>query len=729
MTRRGMMAVLLLLAFPGAPAHASGDSLATAPSEPPRAPKRPVVDTYWGTKVEDDYQYLEKVSDPDVQTWADRQNARTRAWLDGRPEREAILERVVQLTHSDSPEYYGLSYHRGHYFAMKQQPPKEQPFVVLLPTLVDTKAERVVVDPNAIDPTGGTSIDWFAPSLDGSYVAVSLSKGGSEDGTLHVYEAATGRALEDVIPGVNNGTAGGSAAWNADGTGFYYTRCPRPGERPTEDLPFYQQIWFHRLGTPTSADTYVLGREFPKIAEIDLSTSEDGSAILAQVSNGDGGEYEYWVRRGEDPWVRVARFEDKCVEAQLGPDHAIYFVSRADAPRKKILRLPPGGTDVARATVVVPETDATIETFTSTPNRIYVIEMLGGPTQVREYDSRGKPRGVLALHEIATMSSLARASGDGVVVRAQSYTTPAAYYVHEAGGKGLKPTALAHHSRADFSDCEVRREFATADDGTKIPVNIILRKGARLDATAPTVLRAYGSYGISNSPYFSDSRRVWIEQGGIVAVANIRGGGEFGDEWHRAANLERKKVSMDDLAACARYLVRRGYTSRERLAIEGGSAGGLLVYGTMVHHPDLMSAVVAHVGYGDVLRAELSPNGEFNTTEFGTVKDERQFHGMLGYSPYHHVQDGRDYPSVMALTGMNDPRVEPWQSFKMVARLQATGSRSPVFLRVSRDSGHGIGTSLSEEDRQLADVYTFLFDQLRVKYHPIGTRGGAAPNP
>ncbi len=728
MNHRPTLAMILLFLLPGIPALA-GDSPAPAPSAPPQAPKRPVFDTYWGTHVEDDYQYLEKTSDPEVRTWADQQNAFTRSWLDGKPAHEAVLKRVVQLTHSESPDYSDLSFHRGTWFALKDQPPREQPFVVSLPGLGDTRGERVIVDPNAIDPSGGTSIDWFVPSLDGKLVAVSLSKGGSEEGTLHVYDVATGRALPDSIPYVNNGTAGGSAAWNADGTGLCYTRLPRPGERPASDLPFYQQIWFHRMGTPESADTYELGKEFPKIAEIELSTSEDGGTILARVSNGDGGDYEYWVRRGPAPWSRVARFEDRCLEAQLAPDGAVYFLSRADAPRRKVLRLAPGGADVSAATVVVPETEATIETFVPTRSLVYVIEMLGGPTQVRVYDLKGKPRELLALHDIASMSSVAPAADDAVVVRAQSYTTPPAYYLHEPGRKGLRPTALARRSAADYSDCEVRREMATADDGTRIPVNILLRRGTPLDGTAPTILEAYGSYGISSTPRFSDSRRAWIEQGGIVAVANIRGGGEFGEDWHRAANLEKKKVSMDDLAACARYLVQRGYTSRERLAIEGGSAGGLLVYGTMVHYPDLMRAVVAYVGYGDVLRTELSPNGEFNTTEFGTVKDEKQFRGMLAYSPYHHVVDGRQYPSVIALTGMNDPRVEPWQSFKMVARLEATGSRNPVLLRVSQDTGHGIGTSLSEEDRETADVYTFLFDQLRVKYRPVVARTGASPNP
>jgi prolyl oligopeptidase len=718
-------ALSLLIAAPGYPA-ASGDD---APAAPATAPKRPVTDTYWDAAVTDDYRYMERQDDPEVRAWAEAQNARTRAWLDAKPERKSILDRVVQLTHSDSPEYYYLSWRGGTYFAMKEQPPKEQPFLVALTTLWTTKSERVVVDPNAIDPEGNTSIDWYAPSVDGRYVAVSLSKFGTEEGTLYVYETATGRRLDDEVPGVNNGTAGGSATWNADGTGLWYTRLPRPGERPAEDLPFYQQIWFHRMGTPASADTYELGKEFPRIAEVALQTGDDGATILAQVSNGDGGDYEYWVRRGDAPWVRFARFEDEVVDAQIGPDRALYLLSRKGAPQRRVLRLAPGVDDLSKATVAVPEAEAAIESFTPTAGRIYVVEMLGGPNRVRVYGRGGKDLGVLAFEEIASTGPVLRTKGDVVVVRAQSYVTPPEYYTCTPPSMKPAPTALAHRSPADFRDCEVRREFAVAADGTKIPVNILLRRGTPQDGTAPAVLYAYGSYGMSSSPHFMASVRLWIEQGGVYAVANVRGGGEYGEPWHRAARLEKKKLSMDDLADCARHIVRRGYTSPERLALEGGSAGGLLVYGAMVHHPEVAGAVVAHVGYGDVLRTELSPNGEFNVTEFGTVKDSTQFRGMLDYSPYHRLVDGRDYPSVLALTGLNDPRVEPWQSFKMVARLQATGSSNPVLLRVSHDSGHGIGTSLSEEDRQLADVYMFLFDRLRVKYRPLPPKGGPVPNP
>src|SRR6267378_409437 len=318
-------ALALLLASPALAADR-----AKLPANP-KAPKHTTTNSYWGITVPDDYQYMEQVKNPVVARWAQGQNRYTRAWLDHHPERKAVLERVVTLTHSDSPDYYGGSFARGTYFFMKDQPPKQQPFLVAMTSVMDVKSERVIVDPNVIDPSGGTSIDFYAHSLDGRYVAVSLSKNGTEDGTLHVYQAASGKALPDVIPGVNGGTAGGSATWNEDATGVYYTRYPHGGERPSEELPFYQQIYFHKLGTPIEQDTYVLGKEFPKIAEVALSTSPDGRFVLANVSTGDGGEHAYWLRSPDGAWSGFARFEDRIIEARFGEDSALYLLSREDA--------------------------------------------------------------------------------------------------------------------------------------------------------------------------------------------------------------------------------------------------------------------------------------------------------------------------------------------------------------------------------------------------------------
>ena len=690
---------------------------------PPKAPKHTVFNTYWGEKIADDYQYMERSSDPAVAKWVKSQDRYSREWFERHPERRAILDRVIALTHADSPDYYQGRFLAGTYFFMKEQPPKQQPLLVSMTSVMDVKTERVVVDPNTIDPTGGLSIDFFAPSLDGRLVAVSLSKNGTEDGTLHFYATSSGKPLPDVIPRVNGGTAGGSAAWNLDASGVYYTRYPREGERSPEDLPFYQQIYFHRIGTPVEKDAYVLGKEFPKIAEIDLSTSPDGKYVLADVSNGDGGEHAFWLLPPGGAWAQLSQFEDGIIQAIFGMDDALYFLSRADAPRKKILRLPLAHPDLHHAAVIVPQTENAIESFTPTATRVYVTEMVGGPTQMRVYDLKGKELGLATMSEISLVGTAVRTSGDDVLVRSQSYTHPPAYYRYGPDRTAFQETALAQSSPADFSDCEVRREFAEAPDGTKLPVNIIMRKGTKIDGTAPTILYGYGSYGLSEQPYFQPDIKIWLEQGGIYVDASIRGGGEYGDAWHEAARLGTKKLSMDDFAACARYLVQRGYTTKERLAIEGGSAGGLLVYGTLVHYPDFMQAAVAHVGYGDVLRTELAPNGEFNTTEFGTVKDSVQFRGMAAYSPYHHVKDGKTYPSVLALTGVNDPRVPAWETFKMVARLQATGSRNPILMRVGYDSGHGLQTALSERDQQMADVLMFLFDRLGVKYKPVQHEG------
>jgi prolyl oligopeptidase len=690
-----------------------------AQAGPPQAPKRPVCDTYWGVEVTDEYQYLENVRDPEVAKWAKAQNAWTRGWLDGRPQREAILERVIELTHAPSPRYYGLRYEGTRLFAIKRQPPKEQSFLVVFASADSLTGERVLVDPNAIDPTGSTSIDFYVPSLDGSQVAVSMSVGGTEAGTLHIFETATGRQLDDQIPRVNGGTAGGDVAWTPDGKGLYYTRYPYPGERPDEDLSFYQQIWFHTLGTPIEQDRYVLGTDFPRIAEIALATSPDGRRVLAEVSDGDGGEYAYWLQDPAGSWSRIADFKDLVIGARFGADGALYLLSRAGAPHKKILRLSPGDHDLGRAEVVVPQTDAVIRSYLPAATRLYVIEMLGGPTRLRVYDLAEGTSSMVDAGEPATISGLVKLDHDEILLSRQTYLTPSAFYRYCPDMESLEPTPLSHISPADYSDCTVLREFAAAEDGTKIPVSIVMQKGTPRDGSSPLLLYGYGSYGFTMSPYFSSHRRLWVEQGGILAVANIRGGGAYGDAWHRAANLENKKVSIDDFAACARHLVERQYTSADRLAIEGGSAGGLLVYGVMVHHPQVAAAVVAKVGIGDVLRTELSPNGEYNITEFGTVTDATQFWGMYAYSPYHQIVDGTVYPAMMATTGMNDPRVEPWQSFKMVARLQASGTPNPVLLRVSYTSGHGGGTRLTERDQQLADAYTFLFAALDVPYEPV----------
>jgi len=679
----------------------------------PQTPKKPVSNEYAGTMVEDLYQWLEKDDDPEVKAWSNAQNQRTRQYLDKLPDRAAIERQLTEWYAKTSPSYFSLISRPGTLFAMKFQPPKQQPLLVTLTSADDLKSEKVVLDPNVLDAKGTTAIDWFVPSLDGKHVAISLSKGGSEDGTLHFYETATGKALPDTIAHVQYPTAGGSAAWNNDGTGIYYTRFPRTGERPEADLNFYQQIYFHKLSTADTDDTYSIGKDFPRIAEIVLQASRDGRYILATVANGDGGDFAHYLLGPNGTWKQITQFSDQIKTARLGRDNALYLLSRAGAPRGKILRLSLGTPELKNAVEIVPAGEAVIEQIVPTANALYVSDLLGGPSQIRRFGLDGKGETMIPIPMISAVQEMVALEDNSLLFRDVSYTQPAAWF-HCAQGK-TEPveTALRTTSPVSFADIEVTREFAISNDGTKIPLNIIFRKGMKRDGQNPTLLYSYGGYGISMSPNFDFTRRLWFDRGGVYVVANIRGGGEFGEEWHKAGNLTRKQTVFDDFAAAAEYLIKEKYTRPEKLAIQGGSNGGLLMGAMITQHPDLVWAVVSAVGIYDMLRVELAPNGAFNVTEFGTVKNPEQFKALYAYSPYHHVVDGTKYPSILMMTGANDGRVAPYHSRKMTARLEeANKSDNPILLRTSSSAGHGIGTALSERIKQLADIYAFLFAQL-----------------
>jgi prolyl oligopeptidase len=691
--------------------------------------KKPVTDTYHGVKVTEDYRWLEDAKAPEVQKWTEAQNHLSRAALDKNPDLPVLRKRLKELLTDPSPSYGDLQVRHGTLFALKRQPPKEQPFLVAIHSVDDPASARVVLDPTALDARGKTAIDFYVPSPDGTKVAVSLSQGGSEEGSLHVYDVASGKEIGEAVPRVQFATAGGDVAWNGDGSGFFYTRYPRGNERPKEDMNFYVQVYQHRLGTPTEKDTYEIGKEFPRIGEVFLDAADDGLHVLATVQKGDGGEFEHFLRGPSGSWTRLTYYADEASAAAFGrgADRGLYILSRKGAPRGKILRLDLQHPEIAQGVTVVPESSVAIAglrfasnrlvtNFTPTNSGLFVVDVDGGPSQVRFFGRDGVQKGALPLPPVASVDELVSTGGDEVLLRVTTYLTPPAWYAFQPGNGGLRKTALAKTSPADFSDCEVVREFATSRDGTKVPMSIVRKKGTKLDGNNPTLLYGYGGYGINLSPRFSPSRRVWLEAGGVFVVANLRGGAEYGEEWHRGGNLTKKQNVFDDFAACARHLIEQKYTNPSKLVIEGGSNGGLLMGAALTQHPELYRAVVSHVGIYDMLRVELHPNGAFNVTEFGTVKDPEQFKALYAYSPYHRVKDGTAYPAVFLLTGANDGRVDPANSRKMAARLQAaTSSGRPVLLQVSADSGHGIGDNLSDEIDRAADVYAFLFGELGIR--------------
>jgi len=693
----------------------------------PATPKRPAVTDYDGVKVSEDYRWLEDSKNAEVTAWSEAQNQRARAFLAALPSVPQIHARVAALMKSRSPMWYELEWRGGQLFAMKNQPPKQQPFLVVRASANATD-ERVLLDPMTLDPSGHTAIDWYQPSLDGKRVAVSLSKNGSERGDVHIYEVATGKPLADVIEHAQNGTAGGSVAFTADGTGIYYTRYPRGNERPAGEDEFWQQVWFHKLGTPASADTYSLGKELPRIAEIVLEQTDDGAVMLANVSNGDGGEHEFFLHQ-HGKWTQLSKFADQLVRGHLGvgQDHSLYLVSIAGAPKGKILRLPLATPTLARAKTIVPEGAGAIQGLTPTATRLWVSELDGGPSRLRTFALDGSNGKLEPTPPVSAVGSGVRLDGDDVLVAVRQYVAPAAWFHLSPTTKAPEKTALAETSTADFSDVEITRDLATSKDGTKIPFTLIRKRSVKQTGNNPTLLTGYGGFGISLSPGFNPTSLVWLEQGGVIAIANLRGGGEFGDAWHKAGMLTQKQHVFDDFIAVAEKLEKDKWTSSKRLAIQGGSNGGLLMGAVTTQRPELFGAVVTHVGLYDMMRSELSPNGAFITTEYGSTKDPEQRKALLAYSPYHHVVDGAAYPPMLFTTGANDPRVAPWHSRKMVARMQAATAANktaaPILLRTNAKAGHGIGSSLDDRIDEASDVYAFIFSMLGVAYGPVPPRG------
>jgi prolyl oligopeptidase len=701
---------------------------AQAPAPPPTR-RQPVEDRYGSDVVTDDYRWLEDGSSPEVVAWVAAQNRYARGVLDAFPGRDALARRVREIRSISVPHFADLEAAGTRLFALRFRPPQQQPVLVTLASVDRPDEATVVVDPNQIDPSGATSMDWYVPSLDGRRVAVSLAQGGSERGDVHVYDAESGQPLADVVHRVNYGTAGGSLAWDGRGEGFYYTRYPRPGERPEADLDFYVQVFYHPLGTAESSDRYEIGKDFPRIAEIELRGSPDGRYVVANVQNGDGGEFEQHLRREDGSWTRLSKFEDRVLEAIFDPgSERLLLVSRAGAPRGRVLALglrPTGPLGPPRP--FLPQGEGVIEAsfgwgstskIVPAGSRIFLVEQAGGPERVRILDRSGKGLGTVPLPEPSAVSQiLAEPGRDAILVEGDSWTEPTTWYRFEPGGDAspgrLAKTALSVDFPISLRDASVSREWAGSKDGTRVPVTVIAPKGLRLDGSNPLLLTGYGGFGISVTPSFDPGLRIWLDHGGVFAVANLRGGGEFGEEWHEGGRLLQKQHVFDDFIAGAEHLIKAGYTNPRRLGIEGGSNGGLLMGAVLTQRPDLFGAVVSHVGIYDMLRVELSPNGAFNIPEYGSVKDPEQFKALLAYSPYQHVKNGTAYPPVLLATGANDPRVDPMQSRKMAARLQeATAGRSLVLLRASSGSGHGFGTALDERIALETDVWTFLFAEL-----------------
>ena len=675
-------------------------------------------DTYHGTRVADPQRWLEDGDDPAVKAWVAAENAKTRAYLDAKPDHAAIAAELLQLINSFSTTDGRIQVAGDRLFALTYYPRVQQPVLSTLALSGDPATRRAVLDVGKLSADGSIAIDWYVPSLGGQLVAVSLSRGGSELGTLHVYDVATGREVDAPIADVQRPGGGGSMAWSADGKGFWYTRYP--GEKAAkEDRDFLQQAYYHRLGTDAAGDRAVLTTAdgLPRTAEIKLSNPHGAPRALASVQLGDGGEWQHYLVSPTGA-VRVAGYDTKIKTAALAKDGTVYGISVAGAPNGKVVRIAPGA---AMPAVIVPASQAALmtEEFAVSGDRLFALVIDGGPTRIVSYALDGSDARPVDTPPVSASSEMQAMPGGDLLYRVRRYTEPSQGMIWQASTGHSVATPLRTASPMDFSPFEVSRLFATSKDGTRVPITLVARRGLVRNGRTPTILYGYGGYGLSETPgLLQPAEYMWLQAGGAYAIANIRGGGEYGDAWHTAGMLTAKQNVFDDFDAAAEYLKAQRITSTSRLALMGGSNGGLLMGATLTQHPDIAHAVVSSVGIYDMLRVELAPNGAFNVSEFGTVKDRDQFRALYAYSPLHHVRVGTQYPALFMATGDNDGRVNPLHSRKFAAALEASGTTAPVFLRTSAKAGHGMGSSLDEYVALQADVTTFLFDQFGLAWPP-----------
>jgi len=694
---------------------ASAFAFAAGPLAYPPAPQRVVTDTYFGTTVADPYRWLEDPKSPEVRAWATAETKLTRAFLDAQPTRAAYAKRVTELN-TTSTERFGLRIRGTRWIYFRLTPPQAQPVLVSRDGLAG--AEHVIFDPASMKQSGTPpAVDSTFLSPDGSRLAFTTQFGGSEDETLRVVDTATGALSSDVVAHAGGGESPVALTWDADGKGFLRTQWPKnaDGSYATAGILIYH----HVLGTDPTRDTYVFGKGLSPRAEYRLATSESGDAQAISVADGDGVHATVYVRRGGAAFARVATPEDAIGDSDdfggtfVGDELAV--ISKKRDSRGEVVAIGPGQT-FATGRILVPASPLVIEGIVPIAGGFMTRDVDGGDGAARLFGVDGTLRQTLPIPKISTVTALAGdPQGGSIVIGYFDYTTPNKWLLYDPATNAVKATGIETTSKGDFSNIVAERVFVPSLDGkVKIPLEIVRAKNAKTDGTAPTILTAYGAYGTISRPGFNASLLAWLEHGGVFAQAMIRGGGEYGEAWHQAARLETKTTSSDDVAACAKWLGSNGFGTAKHLGIDGVSAGGFLMGLALTRDPGLYRAVLSEVGIYDLLRVELTPNGAFNTPEFGTVKDATQFPWMLQQSPYHRVVRGRAYPAVMMTTGENDPRVDPYMSRKMIARLQTdNASPYPILLLQRSGEGHGIGNSFDQRVANMVDRLTFFESQLR----------------
>jgi prolyl oligopeptidase len=704
------------------------DNTASAPAPFPKTKVAPVEDTLHGHTIVDNYRWLENSQSPETKAWVGTELAYTRSVLDALPGRDKIQKRLEQLLTIGSispPQIAGPYYLYTRRDGMQNQP------VLYVRESVDGK-DRVLLDANQLAADGTIALDWWYPSEDGKYVAYGLSPSGSEMSTLHVIETATGKKLPDEIERAR----AASVAWKPDNSGFYYTRLPKKGDVAEGQEMYNRHVFYHTLGGDSAKDPLIFGEGLDPEWWPNLNLSEDGRWLLIDVSEGWTKSELYLadVKAGT-PAVKITDGKEFLYGGDF-LDGKIYITSNEDAPRYRVFVADTAKPARAHWQELIPQSDAVLQGAAVFGGKLFAQYEQNASSQIKIFGLDGKKIQDVPLPAIGTVfGSGGKWNRKEVFFGFQSFTFPPSIYRMElsegipakANGKidmmafpVPKLWAKVDAPSIDPSAYDVRQDWYQSKDGTKIPMFIVHKRGLVKDGHNPTLLTGYGGFNVSLTPAFSRTAYLWMEHGGIYAVANLRGGAEFGEDWHRAGMLEKKQNVFDDFIAAGEYLIAQKYTDRDHLAIQGGSNGGLLMGAMITQRPDLFRVVICQVPLLDMLRYQNFQIAKLWIPEYGSSEDPKQFDWLYAYSPYHHVKQGVEYPAILFMTADTDTRVDPMHAKKMAALMQAEAKNGeskdrPILLRIESKAGHGAGKPVTKQIEESTDVYSFLFWQLGMK--------------
>jgi len=712
-----MVASLLLPVLLLAAVNAADGSSSAAPvvssQGPPLAEPKPLAETLHGTRIVDNYRWLEDGKNPETQKWVEAEMSYTRVVLDPLPGRKQIHKRLTELLtigNINVPQIGGK-----YYFYTRRDGMQNQPVLYVREGL--NGQDRVLVDANQLATDGTIALDWFEPSEHGKYVAYGTSPSGSEMSTLQIIETKTGKLLPDTI----ERTRAASIAWKLDNSGFYYTRYPKKGDVAEGQEMYNRHIFYHELGSDPADDPLIFGDGRDAEDWPNVTLSHDGRWLLIQVEQGWTKTELFLVDlKSDKPASRVTTGKNFLYDGQVF-DGKLFITTNEDAPRYRVFVTDATNFDRENWKEIISQTDAVLQGTGVFGGKLFAQYEQNASSQIKLFDLEGKKISELALPTIGTVfGSGGKWDSDELFYGFQSFTVAPSIYHYDLKDGSTSLWAKVDAPSIDPAAYEVQQEWYHSKDGTRLPMFIVHKKGLKKDGRNPTLVTAYGGFNVSLTPTFSRTAYLWMEHGGVYAVANLRGGAEFGEDWHRAGMLDKKQNVFDDMIAAAEHLIAEKYTDKNHLAVQGGSNGGLLMGAMITQRPDLFRAVVCQVPLLDMLHYQDFQIAKLWIPEYGSAENPEQFKWLYAYSPYHHVKPGAEYPAILFMTADTDTRVDPMHAKKMAALMQAEAKNGssrdrPILLRIETKAGHGAGKPVTKQIEEFTDVYSFLFWQLGVK--------------